>query len=295
LYYTRKLKPIFLDMLRKDKGVKRVFDYILMPLSKLYTEAEYDGVCVNIEKFGDAEKHLRKEFSAAERSLKKWGDINWGSTKQLSELLFNKLGLDVIEVTAAGNASCNESVLNQLDHPCVIDLLKLRHAKQQLSFFIEGWKPYLHKRRVNGRWYYFLHPTFKIHGTVTGRPSAEHPNLMQVPRDSLIRSLITGYEDWELIDCDLSQIELRIAAFLADERTMIETFQNGKDAHWVTAIRELERGGGGDYVDTVIRTAQLYFMSLHIPANGTSAEILLRLWGQNSQREKYESTHTIGQ
>src|SRR3546814_2703508 len=93
------------------------------------------------------------------------------------------------------------------------DLLKFRAAQKQLSGFIEGWKPYLD---LVGR----LHPVFKLHGTVTGRLSCEHPNLQQVPRDPRIRTLITAPDGWELIEMDLSQIELRIAAELADEHNL---------------------------------------------------------------------------
>src|SRR3546814_1604193 len=68
--------------------------------------------------------------------------------------------------------SVSESVLNRIDHPMVGDLLKFRAAQKQLSGFIEGWKPYLD---LVGR----LHPVFKLHGTVTGRLSCEHPNLQR--------------------------------------------------------------------------------------------------------------------
>jgi uracil-DNA glycosylase family 4 len=243
LYYTRELKFIFQEMLDRDPQVKQVFDKILMPASVLYTEMQYDGLHVDITKFGAAETQLRKDMAAAEVKLKKWGDINWGSTQQLADLLYNKLDIPIVEKTKAGNASTKESVLNQIDHECVADLIKFRHAKQQLSFFIEGWKPFLHKKRLNGEWHYFLHPSIKLHGTKPGRPSSEHPNAQQIPRESIIRSLIDAPPGWELVEADLSQIELRISAFLANERRMIELFLAGEDPHWNTALAEIERGG----------------------------------------------------
>src|SRR3546814_11622782 len=87
--------------------------------------------------------------------------------------------------------SVSESVLNRIDQPMVGDRLKFRAAQKQLSGFIEGWKPYLD---LVGR----LHPVFKLHGTVTGRLSCEHPNLQQVPRDPRIRTLITAPDGWEI-------------------------------------------------------------------------------------------------
>jgi DNA polymerase I-like protein with 3'-5' exonuclease and polymerase domains len=131
-------------------------------------------------------------------------------------------------------------VLKRIDHPAVGALLRFREAKQQLSFFIEGWEPYL----VDG----WLHPSFKLHGTVTGRLSCENPNLQQVPRDENIRSIITPlldlHGDWVLVEADLSQIELRIAAELAGARSLKKCFVEGIDVHWLTALTEIRRGKG---------------------------------------------------
>lgn len=273
VYYTRKLRFVFGKMLRDDWEIKRVFDKIMMPCANLFTEIEYDGVFIDIEQFEEAETVLREKYDEALAELEEWepdhyvkknGDVyyfkdarrkndptrfNWGSTDQLRWLLFDHLGIEPLDKTDAGGYSTSESVIKRLDHPCTEALLRFRAAKQQLSFFIDGWKPFLHKQRRG--WY--LHPSFKLHGTVTGRLSCEHPNLQQVPRDPRIRSLISAEEGWTLIQCDLSQAELRIAAELAREKTMIHAFTHGIDVHWMTAIREIERGGG--LKDLVIGTA----------------------------------------
>lgn len=254
LYYTRILFKVFSKMLRDDPEVEAVFDHIMMPMARMFVAIEYDGVHVDIDKFDEVEGILDAELKKASASLKKWGDINWGSTKQLSDLLYNKLGLEPMEFTKTGNPSCSESAINQIDHPCTAALKDFKKAKQQKSFFIEGWKPFLHKRRMNGENHYFLHPSFKLHGTVTGRPSCENPNLQQVPRDPRIRSLISAYPGWTLVEFDLSQIELRIAAELANELTMLNVFATGGDAHWLTAMREIERGDA--YPELVVKTAK---------------------------------------
>jgi len=263
VYYTRKLRYYFAKQLKCDSEVKKVFDEILMPCVHLFTEAEFDGVYVDQAKFGEAEAYLREEVAKATAELDKWAHpewaevdkatgkptINWGSPKQLARLLFEDLEIEVVERTKTGAPSCSESVLLRIDHEMVGALLKWRAAQKQLSSFIEGWKPYIDLKG-------YLHPSFKLHGTVTGRLSCEHPNLQQVPRDKRIRSLITAPEGWELIEADLSQIELRIAAELADETAMLEAFRSGVDVHWLTAIREIERGAG--YKDEVIDTAYRY-------------------------------------
>lgn len=262
LYYTRKLRYVFGKMLKEDWEVKRVFDKIMMPCANLFVEVEYDGVFIDMDQFGEAEEVLREQYETALAELKEWEPeyvldakgkkqpFNWGSPVQLAKLLFEDLGIKPLDKTAAGNPSTSESVIKRLDHPCTEALLRFRAAKQQLSFFIDGWKPFLHKQSRG----YYLHPSFKLHGTVTGRLSCEHPNLQQVPRDPRIRSLISAEKGWTLIQCDLSQAELRIAAELARERNMIHAFVNGIDVHWLTAIREIARGGG--LVELVMDTAK---------------------------------------
>lgn len=246
LYYTRGLRKIFKKKLAEDPGVEKVFNKIMMPCVRMFVDVEMRGFYVDYQKFGKVERQLRRDIRQAEKELKKFGDINWASPKQLGDLLFNKLKIPVVEKTKKGANSTSESVLLRIDHPLTDALLRFRGAKQQLSFFIEGWKPYLHLHRI--------HPSFKLHGTVTGRLSCEHPNLQQVPRDPLIRSLITAPPGWTLVEADLSQIELRIAAELANETKMLQAFAEGKDPHWMTCLSELARGGGEG--ERVIATAK---------------------------------------
>lgn len=297
LLYTRELRFPLGKLLRKDGDTKRIFDEILMPCARLFIEVEYDGVPVDVSKMREAKLYLRSRVVKAEKRMRKWGNINWGSTQQLAKLLFDPkrqggLGLKVIEKTKKGAISTKESVIKRIDHPIARDILKFRGAKQQLSFFIEGWRPYLVKK--GKQW--FIHPSFKLHGTVTGRLSCEHPNLQQVPRDPRIRSLIIAMLGWELCEADLSQIELRIAAELAQERTMIDAFRRKIDVHWLTVIRELERGGGGKHVETILRTAKAYLekkgkpnprlrfaeaIQLCLEMGPSMAEDLQKVWKEN--------------
>lgn len=235
LFYTRKLYFRFKKQLAKDPDVERVFEKIMMPCSHLFKEIERRGVFIDLDKMEDAEVYLRSEVKGASLELDKYGDINWGSPKQVGELLFNKLGIPSVEKTAAGAESCSESVLKRIAHPVAKSLLRWRAAQKQLSSFIEGWKPFLDGDR--------LHPSFKLHGTVTGRLSCEHPNLQQVPRDPRIRTLIGAPPGYTMLEVDLSQIELRIAAELAQESNMLRLFAKGEDAHWLTMTREMGRAG----------------------------------------------------
>lgn len=244
VYYTRKLRFALGKQLAADGGIQQVFDHILMPAARLFVDIEYNGVQVDVAKMAEVEVELRKTVAEEEKALNGWCTdnsydvINWGSSKQLAAFFFETLGLTPLDRTKSGKAwSTSESVLLRLEHPVVDHLLKWKAAKKNLSMFIDGWKPFLDK---NGR----LHPSFKLHGTVTGRPSCEHPNLQQVPRESLIRALIVAAEGYELLDGDLSQIELRISAELSGDEEMLGAFDRGEDVHWLTATREIGRGGG---------------------------------------------------
>jgi uracil-DNA glycosylase family 4 len=251
--YTRKLYFEFKRRFKADTQIANVFWHILQPCARLFTEIELNGVFIDRDKMEDAEVYLRNEIASALIELKQYeskvskpesnkkspfyGAINWGSPQQLGRLLFVDLGIPSIEKTDSGAESCSESVLKRVKHPIAGALLKWRAAQKQLSSFIEGWKPFLDDESR-------LHPSFKLHGTVTGRLSCEHPNLQQVPRDPRIRSLITAPPGYTLLEADLSQIELRIAAELANERAMLDAFKQGIDTHWLTMHRELARSGG---------------------------------------------------
>lgn len=96
--------------------------------------------------------------------------------------------------------------------------------------FIEG----LGKHLINGR----IHTSFKQHGTVTGRLSAHEPNLQQIPArgdGAIIREMFVPLPGHILIDADYDQIELRCAAYLSGDVSMMDVFKQGQDIHRAAA------------------------------------------------------------
>lgn len=265
VYYTRKLKFVFEKMLQDDTQIERVFEEILMPCVELFVEAEFHGVYIDVARMDEVEIYLQNQIDEAEVKLNNYSmrvvwdthskkfvsrteetrplggnraqycKINWGSPQQLGAFLYTHLKLPIIEKTDGGAPSTSESVLLRTDHEIAKALLSYRAAQKQKTSFVDGWRRFI----VNGR----LHPSFKLHGTVTGRLSCENPNLQQVPRDPKIRTLITAPKGWTLLECDLSQIEMRIAAELSGDRALREAYQMGIDVHWLTAMREIGRSG----------------------------------------------------
>lgn len=233
--YTRRLYFRLVERLRADSGVHQVFNRILMPCARMFVDAEFNGIDIDVDRMHEVEIELRRKAHKLKKKLDSWAPaVNWKSPQQVAKFFFEDLKLKPLDMTPKGKPSTSESVLMRLaeQHPAARALIEYRGANQLLQTFIEGWKPYL----VDGK----LHPSFKLHGTVTGRLSCENPNLQQVPRDPLIRSLIISEPDWELLEVDLSQIELRIAAELAGEDLMLQSFREGRDIHWITALDNTE-------------------------------------------------------
>lgn len=240
--YVTRLKRIFLRMLKEEPTAYNIFMNLTMPLSKLYTKIEHRGVPIDESKLADGKRYWEEIATSSEAALNKISKgytppankkgkvpaLNFGSPTQLGDLLFRYLKLKPLDKTPKGKASTSESVLKRLDHPICQNILNNREAKKNLSTFIESWKGRLDSR---GR----IHPTFKIPGTVTGRPSCEEPNLQQTPRDPRIRSIIDAPKGWTLCELDYSQAELRVVADLSGDPRLLEVYNSeGSDVHTLT-------------------------------------------------------------
>jgi DNA polymerase-1 len=146
-----------------------------------------------------------------------------------------------------GDPSMAEDVLLALkgQHPVVEAMLERVKWQKYLSSFIN---PYEELYDEDHR----IHTNFKLAGTVTGRLSSgkDDPdkvsgvrgklrgvNLQQVPREPLIRGLFGAPPGWTFVEADYSQVELRIAAFMARERNMLHLYAIGADIHLTTAAR----------------------------------------------------------
>lgn len=244
IYYTRKLYFRFKKRLKEDEGTESIFYKLTMPVSRMYAETESLGIYVDPDGLKKAQRYWSKR---ADRSLKKlnklcpsdnkWKNkktkeweygVNWNSPDQVAEMLFDQLGLKSIKETPGGKRSTDESVLLRLadKHPVPKLILKNREATKNLSTFIHPWQ----RRSINNR----IHPNFKIHGTVTGRPSCEEPNLQQVPRNPKLRNLFTAPKGWTLVSADFSQVELRIVAEMSRDPALVFAYQTGGDVHTKT-------------------------------------------------------------
>lgn len=243
-YYTYHLRQYLIKSGEMDH-VNKLSYHLVRPVSNLYTKAEIHGVYIDPIKYDEAFNEWQRKVSLYERELNQIKKINWNSPKQIGQLLFEDLNYPVLHKTNKGAASTAEQTLLELnqvlkqdtDDSTVIDwLLNYRGALKNLQF-LKSWDDL---KDSNG----FIHPKFKIHGTVTGRPSCEEPNLQQTPREGSIRQCIGAPRGYVLVEIDYSQIELRLVADAADEREMKKCFLNNVDIHtetarWVLGIQDI--------------------------------------------------------
>lgn len=249
------------DQLNKDKQLSRIYQWVLMPtVNALITVTEH-GINIDKETLDEVtstyqskvEEEHKEIVAGAPPHPDGWPKPSWwrvrehgkyqgeifnpASPQQVGYVLFDHYKLPVIEETDTGAPSTKEDVLLQLevddDTPREVQewlgtLRRHRKDNKILTAYLQSWPQFIDKNEQ-------MHPRFKPLHVVTGRLSSEKPNIQQVPRDSRFRSLFTSPPGMTWIKADYSQIELRIAAWLANEPTLLAAYEAGVDVHQLTA------------------------------------------------------------
>ena len=217
------------------QGMQKLYYDIELPLCSVLYRMEKSGVTIDreqLEQFGDM---LAKRIADCETTIYSYADepFNINSTKQLGELLFEKLGLPPVKKTKTGY-STNADVLEKLrsKHPIIPAIMDYRMLTKLKSTYADG---LMKSIGSDGR----IHTTFQNLVTATGRLSSTEPNLQNIPvRTDLgaeIRKMFIPAEGNVLVDADYSQIELRVLAHIAKDDKMCAAFAGGMDIHTVTA------------------------------------------------------------
>ena len=232
-------KKIIESELDKRK-VRKVFEEIEKPIMKVVEEMNERGIRVDKKILKNLSSKYHQEITRLEQEIwKKAGEkFNINSPKILSQILFSKLQLagKHQKKTPTGAFSTKESELEKLrdKHPIISLILEYRELAKLLSTYIDAIPPLLDK---NSR----LHSTFLQAGTTTGRMSSNNPNLQNIPNKTLlgraIRHAFVAEAGFKLLSLDYSQIELRIAAILSQDKKLIEIFKSGVDVHAGVAKR----------------------------------------------------------
>ena len=209
-----------------------LFYNIDMPTIEVLSNMQWNGMYVDkieLEQFG---KELTNKLDVITKIIYEMAgeEFNINSTKQLGEILFEKMKLPVIKKTKSGY-STDVDVLEKLkkEDPIIEQILEYRQLMKLNSTYVEGLKQYINPetKRIHS----FFHQTI----TATGRISSTEPNLQNIPTrfelGKRVRKVFKPQEGCVYIDADYSQIELRVLASISEDSHMIEAFKKGQDIH----------------------------------------------------------------
>lgn len=213
----------------------------LQHINSAFTELEKYGVAISRVNIGLLSKKIAVERKALEKKLSLHSSsVNWDSPTQLKDYLYNKLMLH----TATQDTTADTLALIRNDHPVVPLLLQWKKLATMKRTFVDG---LMLRVSDDGR----IHPSFNPY-VRTGRASCTDPNLQNIPSPSRDRegefswgkatrntfvanSDSSSTRDKVFLEFDYSQLELRIATLLSNDKAMLEIWKSDTDFHLMTA------------------------------------------------------------
>ena len=237
---TFRLYKIFKTKLAEQKQEKLYYD-IELPISSVLFDMEKTGIFLDREILQKLDEKVTKEIDAVTKKIASHLDeseltINLNSPKQVEELLFNRLGLPTQKKSIGrGGYSTDVEVLNTLAkiNPVPSMILLYRGLQKLKNTYIDSLPSFINPYTNR------IHTTFSQTTTATGRLSSSDPNLQNIPISTIygkeIRSAFVAQDDHIFVSADYSQIELRVLAYLTQDKCLVDAFLNNKDIHNETA------------------------------------------------------------
>ncbi len=234
---TMKLQQVLWEKLSKEPTLEKLFNEMELPLLGVLSRMERRGVLIDSDALFLQSNEIANRLSELEEQayVLAGQPFNLASTKQLQEILFDKLGLPVIQKTPKGAPSTNEEVLEELafSHELPKVLVEHRGLSKLKSTYTDKLPQMVNPQ--TGR----VHTSYHQAVTATGRLSSSDPNLQNIPirneEGRRIRQAFIAREGFTVVAADYSQIELRIMAHLSQDQGLINAFTQGKDIHRSTA------------------------------------------------------------
>lgn len=224
-----------------ENNLENLFYNIEMPLVRVLSKMETNGVKIDIEGLKQISDEQAKEIKEIENKIYEIAGttFNIGSPKQLGEILFEKLGIKApAKKTKTGQYPTGEEILQKIidESPIVQLILDYRSLTKLKSTYVDALPSLVNKD--DG----LIHTSFNQAVTATGRLSSNNPNLQNIPvrtdKGREIRKAFVPRDDNHiLLAADYSQIELRIIAHLSGDSAMQNAFREGLDVHADTASR----------------------------------------------------------
>ncbi|AFY76219.1 DNA polymerase I [Pleurocapsa sp. PCC 7327] len=237
-YVTFLLMPKLKAELEKNPELYKLLLDIELPLEPVLAAMETRGIRIDVNYLKEFSVKLERDLQAIEQQIyEEAGEkFNLGSPKKLSEVLFDKLGLNSKKSRKMKTGySTDRAILEKLqgDHPIIDKILEHRTLVKLKSTYVDA-LPQLVSPDTKR-----IHTDFNQTITATGRLSSSNPNLQNIPiRTEFSRQIRKAFipeEGWLLVSADYSQIELRILAHLCQEPLLVEAYRQGEDVHSVTA------------------------------------------------------------
>ncbi|MGL2873451.1 DNA polymerase I [Helicobacter pylori] len=202
------------------------------PFVKVLMGMEFQGFKIDAPYFKRLEQEFKDELKVLERQILELigVDFNLNSPKQLSEVLYEKLGLPKNK----SHSTDEKNLLKILDkHPSIPLILEYRELNKLFNTYTT---PLLRLKDKDDK----IHTTFIQTGTATGRLSSHSPNLQNIPVRSpkgllIRRGFIASSKEYCLLGVDYSQIELRLLAHFSQDKDLMEAFLKGRDIHLETS------------------------------------------------------------
>ncbi|MEN8176516.1 MAG: DNA polymerase I, partial [Pseudomonadota bacterium] len=235
---TLRLHQVLWPRLKAEKGLRRVFEDIEMPLVPVLSRMERTGVRIDAAMLRKQSTALGKRMAKLEESAYEIAGrpFNMSSPKQISQIFFEEQGLPVISKTPSGAPSTAEAVLQELadqGHELPSRILEYRGLAKLRSTYTDKLPQMID--RGSGR----VHTSYHQAVAATGRLSSSDPNLQNIPVRTddgrRIRQAFVAEDGYRIVAADYSQIELRIMAHLSGDESLLKAFAAGQDIHAATA------------------------------------------------------------
>ncbi|MGE6780795.1 DNA polymerase I [Vreelandella titanicae] len=234
---TLRLQQALRPQVESEGRLAEVLDNIELPLIKVLSRIERNGVAVDAELLHKQSQQLEQRIGELEREAFELAgrEFNLGSPKQLGQILFEEQKIPVLKKTPKGAPSTAEGVLEELalDYPLPKVIMQHRGLAKLKSTYTDKLPRLLNK--ATGR----VHTSYHQAVTATGRLSSSDPNLQNIPirteEGRKIRQAFIARPGYRIVAADYSQIELRIMAHLSEDKGLLEAFAEGRDIHTATA------------------------------------------------------------
>ena len=231
VYVIEKINTMILQKLKETNSFD-LYTNIDMPTVEVLSSMQWNGMYVDEQELSAFGEELTSQIEVLTKVIHEMAgeEFNINSTKQLGEILFEKMQLPVIKKTKNGY-STDVDVLEKLkrEDPIIGKILEYRQLMKLNSTYVEGLKPFINPKTK--RIHSFFHQTI----TATGRISSTEPNLQNIPTrfelGKRVRKVFKPEEGKAYIDADYSQIELRVLAHISEDKHMIDAFNHNEDIH----------------------------------------------------------------